>query len=258
MKKNSVAYGDIFKVGNHIVACGDSRDISFVAEVIGKRKVTMILCDVPYGVSYTELKAGFSKIKTNKKILNDDISSESGYAQFTKDWLAAVVPHLARKNAVYIFNSDKMLFALREGMERSGVKFSQLIIWIKNHLVIGRKDYLPAHELIAYGWAGVHEFKKAKDRSVLFYPKPSSSPLHPTQKPIGLLRRLILNSTSINDIVYDGFAGSGSTGVAAEQTQRSTILIERDEDYVQTILTRMEKSFGLKPERVTKHEQAKK
>lgn len=254
MKKNNIAYGDIFKVGNHIVACGDTRDAAFIDRVVGKRKIKLICEDPPYGVMAVELKSGFSKLKVNKKILNDDIVSESQYVQFIKDSLVPVIPHLAAKNAAYIFNSYKMLFALREGMERAGIHFSQLIIWVKSHLVIGRKDYLPAHELIAYGWHGTHEFKKAKDRSVLFYPKPSRSPLHPTQKPIGLLRRLILNSTSINDIVYDGFAGSGSTGVAAEQTQRSAILIERDEAYCQTILSRMEKLFGLKPERVKSHE----
>lgn len=257
MKKNNTGYGDTFKVGNHIVACGDARDAAFVNCVIGTRKIKLICEDPPYGVMAVELKAGFSHLKMNKKILNDDIVSESQYVQFIKDSLAPVVPHLATKNAAYIFNSDKMIFALREGMERSGIHFSQLLVWVKNHSVIGRKDYLPAHELIAYGWHGTHEFKKVKDRSVLFYPKPSRSPLHPTQKPIGLLRHLILNSTSVNDVIYDAFAGSGSTGVAAEQTQRSAILIERDEAYVQTILSRMEKLFGLKAERVNDHERQK-
>jgi DNA modification methylase len=196
-----------------------------------------------------EGKEGFVPLKVKKKILNDGIVSESQYAQFTKDWLVPVIPHLARKNAAYIFN-EKMIFALREGMERSGMYFSQLLVWIKNHSIIGRKDYLLQHEHLAYGWYGTHEFKKAKDKSVLCYPKPSKSPLHPTQKPVGLLRRLILNSSNINDVVYDCFAGSGSTGIAAEQCKRRSILIERDEAYCQTIIDRFEKNFGLKAKRV--------
>ena len=95
-----------------------------------------------------------------------------------------------------------------------------------------------------------HEFKKAKDKSLLFYPKPNKSPLHPTQKPIGLLRRLILNSSNIGDVVYDSFAGSGSLGIAAEQTKRSSILIERDEEYCRTILTRFEQLFGIKAKKL--------
>lgn len=245
-QERSIKYGDIFRIGNHTLACGDARDIELVNRVIGKTKIKLICSDPPYGVKVVESKDTFSKLKVNKKILNDDIISESQYTQFTKDWLTPVIPHLASKNAAYIFNSDKMLFALREGMERAGIKFSQLLIWIKNHLVVGRKDYLPAHELIAYGWHGTHDFKKSKDRSVLFYPKPNRSPLHPTQKPVGLLRRLILNSAAVNDAVYDCFAGSGSTGIACEQTKRSAIMIEHNEEYCQTIINRFERLFGIK------------
>jgi site-specific DNA-methyltransferase (adenine-specific) len=246
--KNKINCGDIFQVGSHIVACGDARDIAFVNRVIGDRSIKAVICDPPYGAKVVESKAGFSNIKVAKKILNDDITDEPQYAQFTKDWIAPVVPHLEPKNSFYVFNSDLMIFALREGMQQAGVHFSQLLIWIKNHAPIGRKDYLPQFELIAYGWHGRHEFNKAKDKSVLWYPKPNKSPLHPTMKPVGLIRRLIFNATGMGDIIYDPFCGSGTAAVAAEQTKRSSITIERDEEYVQTILDRMEKLFGLKAE----------
>jgi len=248
--KNSIKYGDVFRIGNHVLTCGDARDAGLVGHVLGKAKVKLILCDVPYGVKAVEGKDGFKTLKVNKKILNDDIASEPEYTQFTKDWLTPVIPYLTSKNSAYIFNSDKMLFALRKGMEDAGVKFSQLLIWIKNNSVIGRKDYLPQHELVAYGWHGTHDFKKSQDRSVLFCPKPSKSPLHPTQKPVSLLRRLILNSTNIGDAVYDCFAGSGSTGIAAEQTKRISILIERDEEYCRTIINRFERLFKLKAQKI--------
>lgn len=248
--KKLIRYGDIFRLGAHLLACGDAQDAALVNRLVSKAKIKLICTDPPYGVLAVESKAGFSPLKVNKKILNDDIVSESQYTQFTKDWLVPVIPHLANKNAVYIFNSDKMVFALREGMERSGLKFAQLLIWIKNHAVVGRKDYLPAHELIAYGWYGTHQFHKAKDKSVLFCPKPNRSPLHPTQKPIALLRRLILNSTAINEVVYDCFAGSGSTGIACEQTKRRSIMIEHDWEYCQTILDRFERLFGITAERI--------
>ncbi|MDD3531460.1 MAG: site-specific DNA-methyltransferase [Candidatus Pacebacteria bacterium] len=247
---NSIKPGDVFRIGDHILGCGDARDAAFVDRVICKTKIALLLVDPPYGVAFVESKEAFAKIRVKKKILNDGIVSEPEYAEFTKDWLAPVVPHLAAKNAAYIFNSDKMLFALRDGMERSGIRFAQLLIWVKNHVVVGRKDYLPQHELVAYGWHGTHEFKKAKDKSVLFYPKPSRSPLHPTQKPVGLLRRLILNSSNIGDTVYDCFAGSGSTGIAAEECKRKSILIERDEEYCQTIISRFEREFGIKATKV--------
>lgn len=248
--KSSIKVGDIFEIGPHCLGCGDARDAEFVARVIGSAKVSLLLTDPPYGVEFVESKKSFTNTKVKKKILNDGAVSESQYAQFTKDWLVPVVPHLASKNSAYIFNSDKMLFALRDGMERSGIRFSQFLIWIKNHAVVGRKDYLPQHELVAYGWHGTHEFKKAKDKSILFYPKPNKSPLHPTQKPVGLLRRLILNSSDIGGMVYDCFGGSGSTGIAAEHCKRKAILIERDEEYCRTIIDRFEREFGLKAKKI--------
>lgn len=248
--KNSIKQGDIFQIGDHILTCGDARDKSLIDKVLKNPKISAVITDVPYGVLYTESKAGFSKVKVNKNILNDDITSEKEYAKFTSDWIVPLLTHLQKKNTFYIFNSDLMLFALRDGMLSAGLKFSQLLIWIKNHAVIGRKDYLPMHELIAVGWHGAHAFRKAKDKSILFYPKPNKSALHPTQKPIGLLRRIVLNSTEIGDVVYDCFGGSGSTMVACEQTKRKCVMVELDPEYCQTIINRFEKTFGIKAKQI--------
>lgn len=249
-QKNSVKQGDIFQVGNHILACGDAQDTAFVSKILGKKEISLVLCDPPYGVSYVESKEGFSAVKKNKEIENDGLVPDKVYQQFTERWIAPIIPHLKKKNSFYIFNSDLMLFALRDGMMGVGLKFSQLLVWIKNHAVIGRKDYLPMHELIAVGWYGTHTFRKSKDKSVLFCPKPNKSALHPTQKPIGLLRRLILNSTEIEDVVYDCFGGSGSTMIACEQTKRQCVMIELDSEYCQTILERFEKTFSIKAKRL--------
>lgn len=249
-QEKSIKYGDAFRVGNHIVACYDARDRKLISKLVGETKIRAVIVDPPYAIRMVESKIGFSKIKVPKKILNDNISSETEYIKFTEDWISPILPHLASKNSFYVFNADPMIFALREGMKRSGVKFSQLLIWIKNQAVINRKDYLIQHELLAYGWYGRHEFLKSKDKSLLYYPKPVKNLLHPTQKPVGLIRRLILNSTKIGDMIYDCFAGSGTSAVAAEQCKRSSISIERDKAYCRTILERMEKLFGIKPKRI--------
>ena len=70
--------------------------------------------------------------------------------------------------------------------------------------------------------------------------------MHPTTKPIGLIRRLILNSTNIGDIVYDGFLGSGTCLLACEQTQRKCFAVEIDLEYCLTTIKRFEKLTGLK------------
>lgn len=246
---NSIKYGDAFRLGNHLLLCADSRNKDMVAKLLGDRKIKSVIIDPPYGVAVAESKEGFQTLAKNKAIVNDHLQSDAEYRKFTRDWIEAVTPFLERKNSFYIFNSDKMVFALREGMMEAGVKFGQLLIWVKTHAVVGRMDYAPQHELIAYGWYGVHEFLKSKDKSVLVCPKPNKSKMHPTTKPLDLMRRLILNGTRIGDVVYDGFLGSGTTLLACEQTKRVCIGVELDPEYCQTIIDRFEKLTGIKAER---------
>lgn len=247
---NSIKYGDSFRLGKHLLLCADSRNKDMVSKLIGKHKIKAVIADVPYGVAVTESKEGFQTLAKNKVIANDHLQSDEEYQKFTRDWIEAILPHLERKNSFYVFNSDKMVFALREGMLEAGLKFGQLLIWVKTHAVIGRMDYQPQHELIAYGWYGVHEFLKSKDKSVLVCPKPNKSKMHPTTKPLDLIRRLILNSTRIGDVVYDGFLGSGTALLACEQTKRVCIGVELDTEYCQTIIDRFEKLTGLKAEKI--------
>lgn len=246
-----VKSGDIFQLGGHRLACGDVNNKELLKRLIGDDKITAIISDVPYGVGYVESKSGFKqKLGCEKIIANDHQQSDEEYRDFMAMWLENLKPYLTKKNAVYIFNSDKMIFALREAMLRTNYKFTQLLVWVKSHAVIGRMDYLPQHELIAYGWYGMHDFKHSQDKSVLFYPKPSKSKLHSTMKPVGLLRRLILNSTKINDYVFDGFAGSGSLLIGCEHTKRKCLLVEIDKDHCATIIARWEKLSGLKAEKL--------
>jgi len=106
---------------------------------------------------------------------------------------------------------------------------------------MSRKDYLSQYELIAYGWFGKHKMERSKSKNVIYYPRPQRSKLHPTQKPIGLLRRIIPDNTKIGDVVYDPFLGSGSTALACEHLGRKCIGIEIDEKYFLTIVKRLEK-----------------
>lgn len=241
----------IYQLGQHRLACGDSSDPELLKRLIGEEKIAEIICDPPYGVSYVESKQGIVKLASTKVIANDNIDDETDYEAFTNAWLTAVKPYMTRKNSLYIFNSDKMLLPTIEALKTSGGKFAQLLIWAKTQAVIGRLDYLPQHELIIYGWYGTHTFVKSKDKSILVYPKPSASKLHPTMKPIGLLRRLILNSSKVGDIVFDGFVGSGSTLLACEQTNRCCLAVELDPEYCQVVINRWEKLTGQKAEQLS-------
>jgi DNA modification methylase len=246
----------MWKLGDHRLLLGDATEKDDVDRLIGNEKVTLILSDPPYGVGYVEGKQEFlktidkgSNVKKFAAIKGDAV--EEDYYEFSKKWLGAVRPHLKDKNAFYIFNGDSKLRELLNAFDDCGYTKSAILIWIKNHLVIGRKDYHPQHELITYGWHGRHEFFGNKDKTALFYPKPSKSKLHPTMKPPALLRRLIYHSTKPGDIVLDPFGGSGSTLIACEQLGRRCFMMECEESYCNTVVDRWEKLTGKKAELIT-------
>jgi len=245
-QKNLIKPGTIWQLGEHRLAYGDCRDGELLKKLIGKEKIKLICCDVPYGVAAVESKKDFSSATKHREILNDQIQTEETYRTFNREWLEAITPYLATKNASYIFNADKMVWSLRDGMLDAGFRMAQLIIWVKSQAVIGRLDYAPQHELIVYGWHGTHTFHRSKDKSVIFYPRPTKSKFHPTTKPIGLIRRLILNSSEIGDIVYDGFLGSGTALLACEQTKRKFVGLELDLNYCLTAIKRWEQLTNLK------------
>lgn len=245
-RKKSIEVGTIWKLGDHRLAYCDCRDERLVQKLLGSTKIDLIVTDPPYGVAAVESKRNFKTLAKNKAVANDQLQSEERYKEFTKSWLRVLAPHLAKQNTCYIFNADKMVFALKDGMTESDFRVSQLLIWVKSQAVLGRLDYAPQHELIVYGWYGSHAFRRSKDKSVFFYPRPVKNAMHPTTKPIGLIRRLILNSSRIEDIVFDGFVGSGTALLACEQTKRTCFAVESDLEYCMTTIRRFEKLTGKK------------
>jgi DNA modification methylase len=138
------------------------------------------------------------------------------------------------------------------GLEDGGFSYRSCLVWVKQNFVIGRGDYHFRHEPILYGWIdnGPHYF--AGDRShdsVFEVDRPMASELHPTTKPVELIGKMIANSSRVGDVVYDPFAGSGSTVVAAHQLGRIGYACELDPSYVAVQLERLS-LLGLEPRQV--------
>ena len=142
----------IWQLGEHRLAQGDCRDPKLLKALLGDERVKLLCVDPPYGVSVAESKRGFQTLSKDKDIANDHLQSDDEYRAFTRSWLTPLVPYLAKKNAAYVFNADKMVWALRDGMVDTGFKVAQLLVWVKQQAVVGRLDYAPQHELIVYGW----------------------------------------------------------------------------------------------------------
>ena len=133
-------------------------------------------------------------------------------------------------------------------LKAMGLYFSQAIIWVKEHPVLTRKDFMGNHEWCFYGWregAG-HKFfgpTNAVDVWAVKKVNPQSM-VHLTQKPVELAVRAIQYSSKPNENVLDLFGGSGSTLLGAEEMGRRSFLMELDPPYCDVIVQRWQEATG--------------
>ena len=162
----------IYKLGEHVIAQGDSTDPEFVSRVMKDITIRSVVTDPPYGVAYVENKdwvglrgpGMVNAVNGRKKIAGDQLQTEEEYSAWTEKWIEPIKKHLADYNSYYIFNGDAMICALRDALKKQAGYHSQTLIWVKNSTVLGRKDYAPQHELIEYGWFGHHKFERGMER----------------------------------------------------------------------------------------------
>lgn len=139
----------------------------------------------------------------------------------------------------------------RSALKEAGLQLRQTLIWNKNSMTLGRQDYQWKHEPCLYGWKDGASHNWYSDRcqtTVLDFDKPSRSEQHPTMKPVALFAYQIECSSKKGDIVLDLFGGSGTTGIACEQTGRCAYLMELDPKYCDVIIKRWEALSGQKAE----------
>jgi site-specific DNA-methyltransferase (adenine-specific) len=265
--------GDLYKLGNHYLLCGDSTKTENVALVLQGNKADCVFTDPPYNVAYE----GGTKDKLT--IQNDDMS-DSQFSEFLFSFYQAAFANTKEGGPIYVCHADSSGEAFRHNLVKSGWLLKQCLIWVKNSLVLGRQDYNWQHEPILYGWkpGAAHSWfgpftnttvidhakellqKKNKDEIVEFLTqaletstvirenRPSRNDIHPTMKPVNLVARLLKNSMVKNQIVLDPFGGSGSTLIAAEQLGLKAAILELDPKYCDAIVKRWENLTGQKAE----------
>jgi DNA modification methylase len=134
-----------------------------------------------------------------------------------------------------------------------GMAVRQQLLWIKDVFVMGRHDYHYRHEPILYGWkeGAAHFFGGGRARDTVWeIPRPRRSETDPTMKPVELVARALTNSSRPRDLVYEPFAGSGSTIIAAEQTRRRYVALAIDPRYAQVAVERWEALTGERAEKL--------
>lgn len=283
----AIRRGDIFRLGDHILMCGDSTAAEDVTRLMGGGTADMVLTDPPYNVDYgakNEFLNTFCKGNRNEKDISNDRMGDEAFHSFLVAAFRQIFNALKEGGAFYIWHADSEGLNFRIAVKESGLTLKQTLIWNKNNFVLGRQDYQWRHEPCLYGWkeGASHYFiedrsqetvfqKKPEDvdgmteeeaketlkkilslpATVIDCPKPQRSDEHLTMKPVTLMARLIRNSTRREDIVLDLFGGSGSTLIACEQLGRKCRMMELDPLYCRVIIDRWEKLTGRKAEKVS-------
>lgn len=226
--------GDMWKLGEHLLLCGDSTCITDVEKLMYEEKADMCFTDPPYGYEYQsnlrKKSKKFDVIENDDKILDFFPSIQlvcNGFIFICTTWKVL----------------DKWIPLFKKYHD-----LTNMIIWNKGGGGIGdlKHTFNTDYEVILCANNG-KEITGKRIGSVWTIKKDSSSEyVHPTQKPIKLSEFAIRNTTERGDIVLDLFGGSGSTLIACEQMDRRCRMMEYDPAYCDVIVDRWEKFTGNK------------
>ncbi len=241
-KDPGVKRGDIWRLGDHRVMCGDSANTGDVSRLMAGQRASLMVTDPPYGVAY-----GAEGRKRKRPIANDDLGKDQ--AEF---WTKAFSAWPLEGDAYVFSPSGPLISTLCASIEAAGIEHHQWLLWVKDRLVLGHSHYHYRHEHIFYGWKGKTSWQGSrKEDSVWEEERPQASPQHPTMKPVALCVRAIENSSKTGDVVADPFLGSGTTVIAADRTGRRCYGMEIDPRYCRVAIARWEAFSGENAETVS-------
>jgi DNA modification methylase len=277
--------GDLWILGNHRLLCGDSANPEHVDRLLDGQTIQLCNTDPPYNVkveprskaaiaagnsSFTSYQRQPSGVRQNEKSLKklrakdrpleNDFVSDEEFDRLLHAWFGNIARVLDPGRGFYVWGGYSNCGNYPPVLKAHHLYFSQAIIWDKEHPVLSRKDYMGAHEWCFYGWreGAAHQFFGPNNATDLWHVKKinPSKMVHLTEKPVELAVRAMQYSSRPGENVLDLFGGSGSTMIAAEQTNRKAFLMELDPLYCDVIVGRFENFTGTKAERTNCQEAA--
>jgi DNA modification methylase len=232
--------GDLWVLGNHRLLCGDSTSVDAVDRLTTSAPADLVFTDPPYGVSF---QSGMSKGGTAtrfEKLKNDDTILEV---------FPTIYSALRNDGAAFVWTSHQVYPIWRDQFKDI---YKSTIIWHKPGGGIGdlKGDYATDYEMCLFCVKGRVHFREKRGMAVWRVSKDNVTEYkHPTQKPVELAERAVLDFTDPGYSVLNLFGGSGSTLIACEKTGRSARLMEIDPKYCDVILQRWADFTGKDPVR---------
>lgn len=211
----------------------------------------MIFADPPYFLSNGGISVQSGKIVSVNKGEWDKGLTPEQMDSFNKRWISLCCDKLKDNGTIWISGTYHNIFSVANSLTELGFKILNVVTWVKTNpppniscryftystefIVWARKSVKRPHcfnyELMKY----LNDGKQMTDvwRLPAIAPWEKSCGKHPTQKPLALLTRIILASTQKNDWILDPFAGSSTTGIAANLVGRRYLGIEQQREYVE-------------------------
>jgi len=200
-------------------------------------------------------KATHKKMRAKDRPLFNDFVSDDEFDKLLHAWFGNIARVLLPGRGFFIWGGYANIGNYPPVLKACELYFSQTIIWVKEHPVLTRKDFMGNHEWCFYGWreGAAHVFLGPNNVPDVWSIKKvnPNAMIHLTEKPVELAVRAMQYSSRTGENVLDLFGGSGSTLIAAEQTGRRAFLMELDPLYCDIIVQRWEKFTGRKAERVS-------
>lgn len=216
--------------------------ITGAQEHIADETLDLIVCDPPYNLRF----GGTTQTKTKKPrfavIANDNLSQRE-YQRFTLAWLREAYRTLKTGRHIYIFIDWRMYPVMVLWMRRVGFVIKNCIVWDKAHMGMGWQ-YRYRHEFIIMAVKGKQKVRRISTRADTDIWRiariPGTKTIHPTEKPIELMERIIVNSSEAGELIGDFFLGSGPVVEAAYKHGRHVVGFEIDPVYYEIAKHRIE------------------
>jgi len=227
--------GQIWKLGEHRLMCGDSTDKEQVEALMDGEKADMVFTDIPYNIS--QESNGLRELDYGDW---DKGVGDIGLKCFAHGY----------GESFYFFCGDEQLSGILSAMKEAECS-TRSFVWKKPNPTVmnGQNLWLPSQELCAYGKKSGATYN-LKCEHAFYEGAPNGARVHPNQKPVELPEKCIIASSNNGETVLDFFGGSGSTLIACEKTKRKARLMELDPKYCDVIIKRWEDFTGNEAELV--------
>ena len=255
----STTPGDLWVLGEHRLFCGDARHRESFEELLQGERAQLVFVDPPYNVPIRGHVSGKGRVKHREFAQASGEKTPAQFTKFLEECLGQLAEHSDDGSIHFVCTDWRHIDEMLTAGKRVYGEFKNLAVWTKTTAGMG-SFYRSQYELI-FVWKNgrgkhinnIDLGRYGRNRSNVWTYSGATSfgpdrlnelAMHPTVKPVALVADAIRDCSHRGHLVLDSFAGSGTTLIACEKTQRKARLIEIDPVFCDLIVRRWQKLTG--------------